>query len=63
MAEKIEQTVGLKSELIAGQGGVFDVVLDGKTLFSKHQVGRFPEDHEILVPLRALLGPRHGSKG
>ena len=35
-------------ELIAGSGGVFEVVVDGKQIFSKKQLGRFPEDGEIL---------------
>jgi hypothetical protein len=33
---------------LRGGGGVFDVVRDGKMLFSKHDAGRFPEDTEIL---------------
>ena len=31
-----------------GSGGQFEVVLDGKLLFSKKQVGRFPDAEEIL---------------
>jgi selenoprotein W-related protein len=37
--------------LIAGRGGIFDVELDGKLIFSKHEAGRFPEDSEILEQL------------
>jgi len=33
---------------VKGSGGIFDVVLDGKTLFSKHEAGRFPEPGEVL---------------
>ena len=40
-------------ELVRGGGGVFDVSLDGKLLFSKHEQGRFPEPGEILSILRA----------
>lgn len=29
---------------------------DGKLLFSKHEVGRFPEEHEILDRLTPLAG-------
>ena len=32
---------------------MFDVSVDGKTLFSKHEQGRFPEPGEILSILRA----------
>ena len=31
-----------------GSGGIFEVVLDGATLFSKHETGRFPEPGEVL---------------
>ena len=31
-----------------GSGGVFEVVLDGETLFSKREAGRFPETDEVL---------------
>ena len=39
-------------ELIQGRGGVFDVVVDGRRIFSKHEAGRFPEESEILALLR-----------
>lgn len=32
---------------------MFEVVLDGKLLFSKKQVGRFPEHGEILSQIPA----------
>jgi selT/selW/selH-like putative selenoprotein len=35
--------------LIKGSGGVFEVTLDGASIFSKKQVGRFPEVSEILA--------------
>lgn len=44
---------GLEVELVRGGGGVFDVSVDGKVLFSKHKEGRFPEPGEILSILRA----------
>jgi selT/selW/selH-like putative selenoprotein len=44
--------VGAEPELIKGTNGVFDVVADGELIFSKHRVGRFPEDDEILELLR-----------
>ena len=36
-----------------GGGGVFDVVVDGELLFSKHDEGRFPENAEIVDAIRA----------
>ena len=35
-------------ELVASGGGVFEVSLDGRLIFSKKKLGRFPEDEEIL---------------
>lgn len=40
-------------KLIAGSGGVFDVRIDGRLVFSKHETGRFPDPGEIV---RLLAG-------
>jgi selT/selW/selH-like putative selenoprotein len=32
----------------AGTSGQFDVLLDGKLIFSRFEEGRFPEEDEIL---------------
>lgn len=40
--------------MIPGSGGVFDVVADGQLVFSKKQVGRFPENAEVLAALSKL---------
>jgi len=34
-------------ELVKGHGGVFEISRDGKLVFSKKQLGRFPSDEEI----------------
>ncbi len=34
-------------ELIESGGGVFEITRDGKLLFSKKKLGRFPTDEEI----------------
>lgn len=39
-------------ELVEGDAGVFDVVADGSLVFSKAEVGRFPEHEEVLAKLR-----------
>lgn len=41
----------MDSELIASGGGVYEVVMDGKLIFSKKSLGRFPDDEEILTRL------------
>jgi len=35
-------------ELIPGSGGVFEIVVDNRLVFSKKQQGRFPEEGEIV---------------
>jgi selT/selW/selH-like putative selenoprotein len=41
-------------ELIAGSGGVFEVVVNGKEIFSKAKLNRFPDDGEIAGLIDAL---------
>ena len=38
--------------MIPSSGGVFEVTVDGKTIFSKKELGRFPEDGEVLGLIR-----------
>jgi selT/selW/selH-like putative selenoprotein len=38
--------------LIRGSGGIFDVIVDGATIYSKHQTGQFPTEHAIVDSLR-----------
>jgi len=47
VSAEIEETYGIRPELIAGSGGVFDVSVDGELLFSKFEVNRFPEPGEF----------------
>jgi len=51
LADAIKAKTGVEAELIKGGGGIFDVVVDGKLLFSKQKVGRFPTNEEILSQL------------
>ncbi len=52
MAAELKQSRGIDAKLIQGSGGVFEVVVDGKLVFSKKLLGRFPEKDEIagLIP-------------
>jgi selenoprotein W-related protein len=34
-------------EILPSSGGVFEVTLDGRKIFSKKETGRFPEFEEI----------------
>lgn len=57
MAAAIEEEFDVSPELIQGSGGVFDVAVDGKLIFSKHETGRFPNSNEeVLDKIQALKG-------
>ncbi len=43
---------GFDAEAIPGGKGQYDVLADGKPVFSKQELGRFPEDGEVLSLLR-----------
>ncbi len=38
-----------------GQGGVFDVAIDGEMVFRKWDQGRFPANQEILAEIERRL--------
>ena len=47
LRDKLSNLFGIKSELIESGGGVFEVRLNDQFIFSKRQLGRFPEEGEI----------------
>jgi selT/selW/selH-like putative selenoprotein len=50
----LRQEAGIAPELIKGDGGIFEVRLDGTVIFSKKECGgRFPADTEILAAVWA----------
>jgi len=48
--------------MIEGKGGIFDVHVNGAKIWSKHEVGRFPEHDEVLTKIAALAGKTAGKK-
>jgi len=44
---------------VKGRGGIFDVTLDGELIYSKHEIGRFPDAGEVETE----VAPRLASKG
>lgn len=48
-----QQRPGVEVKLIRGSGGQFEVVLDGTLIYSKKQVGRFPEPGEVVAKIPA----------
>ena len=47
MAAELQKQFGGECELIKSSGGVFEVEIDGKLIFSKASLGRFPEEGEV----------------
>ena len=50
---------GIVPKLTPGSGGIFDVKLNGKTVFSKHQSGRFSRNSKKLIHIdkKRLMKP------
>ena len=44
--------LGHVAEMVAGEKSQFDVVADGDTIWSKQQVGSFPELPDVLAKLK-----------
>lgn len=60
MAQELLMTFGDRlSEvaLIPGEGGIFEIRLDGNLLFSRKTAGRFPETREIKQLVRDCIAP------
>jgi selT/selW/selH-like putative selenoprotein len=53
LAAALSKEFGVTADLQRGDRGAFEVVLDGKLLFSKHEAGRFPDADEIVQAIRA----------
>jgi len=51
LAAEIEEKTGSRPTLKKGSGGVFEVTVDGRLVFSKKALGRFPEHDEVLSSL------------
>ena len=54
MAAEIKKQLGIESKLVRGSGGIFEVHVDNKKIFSKRDAGRFPSEKEIVDHLRSL---------
>ena len=46
--------LGIESQLVRGSGGIFDVTVDNRRIFSKRDEGRFPSEQEIIDKLEEL---------
>jgi len=48
LEEELKNVAGAEIVLIPSGGGVFEVAVNGKVVFSKKEMGRFPEEGEIV---------------
>jgi selenoprotein W-related protein len=53
LAEELKSKLGVDAELVKKSGGIFEVYNDGKLVFSKVQLGRFPQPGEVIKLLQA----------
>ena len=52
LAEELVNALDVKAKLVPGHNGIFDIIADGKLIFSKFQAGRFPETGEVVAKLK-----------
>jgi selT/selW/selH-like putative selenoprotein len=52
VAAELKKDFGVEPALIKGSHGIFDVKVDGKTVYSKDKTGRFPEPGEVSALLK-----------
>jgi selT/selW/selH-like putative selenoprotein len=58
----LKQAFAADAKLIKGSGGIFDVRVDGAMVFSKHNVGRFPDPGEVVSLVKAAGQSSAGAK-
>lgn len=47
----------MHADIVKSSGGVFEITVDGRPAFSKRQIGRFPEDEEVVRTVQQALRP------
>ena len=58
MVEELKKEFQIESDLIKGKDGVFELRVDGKLLFSKKALHRFPEPGEIQKLIQKVRDSR-----
>ncbi|MBM29438.1 MAG: hypothetical protein CMD77_00835 [Gammaproteobacteria bacterium] len=48
MAAQLEDELGISTSLEVGSGGVFDVWIDDRLVFSKSETGNFPDERQFI---------------
>jgi len=53
LAAKVKESLGVEPELIRAAGGKFEVVADGKLVYSKLETNEFPDETKLVEQLKA----------
>ena len=53
MQAAIKDKYGITATLIEGAGGIFEVFIEGKSVYSNQTTYRFPENEEIFAQVDA----------
>ncbi|PID40597.1 MAG: hypothetical protein CR984_02405 [Proteobacteria bacterium] len=54
MAARIEKTLGVVPTLIPKEGGIFDVCVGDKLVYSKFKTGTFPDEEQLVKDLASM---------
>ncbi len=52
MQAAIKKEFGITSDLREGYGGIFEVAINGQTVYTNRTTGRFPDHEEIFTEIR-----------
>ncbi|MFL2538932.1 MAG: Rdx family protein [Candidatus Rariloculaceae bacterium] len=55
MEAKIKKKLDIDVRLIEGSNGVFNILFNSESIFSKDKEGRFPADEEIINLLKIAM--------
>lgn len=54
MADEISEAFKVEAKLKQGLFGTFDIIVDGRPVFSKSQIGRFPDKGEVVEIIKGM---------
>ena len=54
LADELRNALDVEAKLMPGWIGTFDVIVDGKPVFSKSKAGRFPASGEVISMVKSL---------
>jgi selT/selW/selH-like putative selenoprotein len=54
VAELQQAFPGIETKLVPGSGGIFDVMVDGRLVFSKRAVGRHAKPGEVVGLIKGI---------